>query len=104
RMLADEPLVRVPEIVPDLSTRRLLSMEWLDGKPLLGFVDHPLEARNRIARAMFRAWWFPFAHYGVIHGDPHLGNYTVREEPKGREGHKPAGINLLDFGCVRIFA
>src|SRR5690606_2469437 len=58
RMLADEPLVRVPGIVPELSTRRLLSMEWLEGKPLLGFVDHPLEERNLIARAMFRAWWF----------------------------------------------
>src|SRR5690606_5273705 len=35
RMLADEPLVRVPGTVPELSTRRLLSMEWLEGKPLL---------------------------------------------------------------------
>jgi predicted unusual protein kinase regulating ubiquinone biosynthesis (AarF/ABC1/UbiB family) len=34
----------------------------------------------------------------VIHGDPHLGNYTVFEE----EG-RPAGINLLDYGCIRIF-
>ena len=44
---------------------------------------------------MFRAWYVPFYHYGVIHGDPHLGNYTVR--PDGT-------VNLLDFGCVRIFA
>jgi predicted unusual protein kinase regulating ubiquinone biosynthesis (AarF/ABC1/UbiB family) len=97
-MLEDEPLVRVPEIVSDLSTRRLLSMTWLDGKPLLGFVDNDLDDRNVIAKAMFRAWWFPFAHYGVIHGDPHLGNYTVFEE----DDH-PAGINLLDFGCIRVF-
>jgi predicted unusual protein kinase regulating ubiquinone biosynthesis (AarF/ABC1/UbiB family) len=47
---------------------------------------------------MFRAWWLPFARYGVIHGDPHLGNYTVFE----KEG-RPAGINLLDYGCIRIF-
>ena len=45
---------------------------------------------------MFKAWWVPFSHYGVIHGDPHLGNYTVRGD-----GHD--GINLLDYGCVRIF-
>ncbi|HYN39666.1 MAG TPA: AarF/UbiB family protein, partial [Rhodospirillales bacterium] len=32
--------------------------------------------------------------YGVLHGDPHLGNYTVR--PDG-------SINLLDFGCIRVF-
>jgi predicted unusual protein kinase regulating ubiquinone biosynthesis (AarF/ABC1/UbiB family) len=47
---------------------------------------------------MFTAWWFPFSRYGVIHGDPHLGNYTVFEEKK-----KAAGINLLDYGCIRIF-
>ena len=49
---------------------------------------------------MFRAWWFPFSHYGVIHGDPHLGNYTVFEDGEGGA----AGINLLDYGCMRSFA
>jgi len=97
-MLEDEPLVSVPEILSKLSTKRLLTMTWLDGKPILDFVDHSLDDRNVIAKAMFRAWWFPFSHYGVIHGDPHLGNYTVHEE-----GNRPAGINLLDFGCVRVF-
>jgi predicted unusual protein kinase regulating ubiquinone biosynthesis (AarF/ABC1/UbiB family) len=48
---------------------------------------------------MFTAWWFPFSRFGVIHGDPHLGNYTVFAE----EG-VPRGINLLDYGCIRIFA
>jgi predicted unusual protein kinase regulating ubiquinone biosynthesis (AarF/ABC1/UbiB family) len=47
---------------------------------------------------MFAAWWFPFSRFGVIHGDPHLGNYTVFDE-----GGEPGGINLLDYGCVRIF-
>jgi predicted unusual protein kinase regulating ubiquinone biosynthesis (AarF/ABC1/UbiB family) len=97
-MLKDEPLVRIPRIVPELSTKRLLTMTWLEGRPLLDFLKHDLEERNLIAKAMFRAWWFPFSHFGVIHGDPHLGNYTVREKNK-----KPVGINLLDFGCVRIF-
>ena len=88
--------VRVPSVVGDLSTERLLTMEWLDGAKLLTFKDAPLETRNAIAVAMFKAWWVPFSHYGVIHGDPHLGNYTVRGE-----GHE--GINLLDYGCIRIF-
>ena len=34
--------------------------------------------------AMFTAWWFPFSRFGVIHGDPHLGNYTVFDEDEGR--------------------
>ncbi|MBB3773062.1 putative unusual protein kinase regulating ubiquinone biosynthesis (AarF/ABC1/UbiB family) [Angulomicrobium tetraedrale] len=97
-MLADEPGVRVPGVHSALSTGRLLTLDWLEGRRLLDFVDHSLEQRNTIARAMFAAWWLPFSRHGVIHGDPHLGNYTVFEE----EG-APAGINLLDYGCIRIF-
>ncbi len=95
----DDPLIRVPEVVPELSTRRLLSMTWSEGRRLLDYKEAPIEDRNQIARAMFRAWWCPFSHYGVIHGDPHLGNYNVFEAD-GR----PAGINLLDYGCMRTFA
>lgn len=93
-IFAKEPRIAVPEVVEELSTARLLTMKWLDGAPLLDFRGHSLDERNRIAEAMFTAWWFPFSHYGVIHGDPHLGNYTVRED---------FGINLLDYGCIRIF-
>jgi predicted unusual protein kinase regulating ubiquinone biosynthesis (AarF/ABC1/UbiB family) len=97
-IFADDARIRVPEVVPELSTKRLLTMTWLEGRKLLDYKSAPLEDRNRIAQAMFRAWWFPFSHYGVIHGDPHLGNYTVFETD-GR----PAGINLLDYGCIRTF-
>lgn len=93
-MLDGEPGVRVPQVYPALSTGRLLSMQWLDGKPLLDFVKHPLAARNAIAGHLFTAWWNPFARFGVIHGDPHLGNYSIRED---------FGINLLDYGCIRTF-
>ena len=95
-----DPLIRVPEVLPELSSARLLTMTWLDGRRLLDYKTHPLEERNKIARAMFRAWWYPFSHYGVIHGDPHLGNYTVFEDGEGRA----AGVNLLDYGCMRSFA
>jgi predicted unusual protein kinase regulating ubiquinone biosynthesis (AarF/ABC1/UbiB family) len=93
-MLEDETGVHVPEVVSDLTTKRLLAMTWLEGRRLLDFKDAPLETRNAIALNLFRAWYVPFYRCGVIHGDPHLGNYTVRDD---------FGINLLDFGCVRIF-
>jgi predicted unusual protein kinase regulating ubiquinone biosynthesis (AarF/ABC1/UbiB family) len=95
-MLGDEADVHVPEVLSDLSTGRLLTMTWLEGRPLLDYIaDHAgLAERNRVALNMFRAWYVPFYSYGVIHGDPHLGNYTVR--PDG-------AVNLLDFGCVRVF-
>jgi predicted unusual protein kinase regulating ubiquinone biosynthesis (AarF/ABC1/UbiB family) len=128
----DDPLIRVPEVVPELSTKRLLSMTWSQGRPLLDHKTGPLEDRNQIARAMFRAWWFPFSHYGVIHGDPHLGNYNVFDESPVAGGQlkgegespvaggqakgepespvaggqlkgRPGGINLLDYGCMRTF-
>ena len=88
--------MHLPEPVLDLSTKRLLTMSWIDGKPMMQVLEGKpsLELRNRIAYNMFRAWYVPFYEYGVIHGDPHLGNYTMR--PNG-------DVNLLDFGCIRIF-
>ncbi|MDZ3837174.1 MAG: AarF/UbiB family protein [Rhodospirillales bacterium] len=93
-MLKDEPGVHVPEPLPELSTDRLLTMSWLDGEPILSYVDQHLDERNAVASNMFRTWYVPFYEYGVLHGDPHLGNYTVRDD---------RSINLLDFGCIRIF-
>jgi len=95
-MLADEPAVHIPEVVDDLSTSRLITMSWLDGTPFMKFLeDNPdIETRNRVAHNMFRTWYVPFYFFGVIHGDPHLGNYTIRED---------GSINLLDFGCIRVF-
>jgi predicted unusual protein kinase regulating ubiquinone biosynthesis (AarF/ABC1/UbiB family) len=89
--------VHVPEPVLPLSTRRLLTMTWLEGRPLMARLaeDPPPEERAIYAEALFRAWYVPFYRYGVIHGDPHLGNYQVR--PDG------SGINLLDFGTIRVF-
>ena len=97
-MLAETPEVRVPAVEGALSTKRLLSMHWLEGTPILSHKQDEQAVRDRISTAMFKAWWRPFSHHGVIHGDPHLGNYTVFSE-----GGTPAGINLLDYGCIRIF-
>ncbi len=101
-MLADTPEVTVPSVDPALSTERLLTMDWLEGEKLLTYKGADLDTRNRIGLAMFKAWWFPFSHFGVIHGDPHFGNYTVRSTTI--EGSTvPDGINLLDYGCIRVF-
>jgi predicted unusual protein kinase regulating ubiquinone biosynthesis (AarF/ABC1/UbiB family) len=87
--------VAVPVPQPDLSTRRLLTMTWLTGSPILEVARKAtLAVRNEIALRMFRIWYVPFYYYGVIHGDPHLGNYTLAPDRT---------VNLLDFGCVRIF-
>lgn len=93
-MLKDEKNVHVPEVIEELSTDRLLTSTWMDGAPILNFVDASQEQRNVLAMNMFRAWYVPLYYYGVVHGDPHLGNYSVCPDN---------AINLLDFGCVRAF-
>jgi len=93
-ILRDEKNVHVPEIIDDLSTDRLLTSTWMDGTRILDYIDKDTETRNTIAMNMFRAWYVPLYNYGIIHGDPHLGNYTIRDD---------LSVNLLDFGCVRVF-
>ena len=96
-MLASEAGVHVPSVIDTLSTKRLLTMHWLDGRPIFDFLaEKPdQEARNQVALNMFRAWYVPLYGTGIIHGDPHMGNYSLRDD---------LSINLLDFGCVRIFS
>jgi len=95
-MLADQKMVHVPVPVEGLCTKRLVTMTWLEGRPLMNRLDEdpPLEERNALAEALFRAWYLPFYRYGVIHGDPHLGNYQVCAD---------GTVNLLDFGAIRVF-
>jgi predicted unusual protein kinase regulating ubiquinone biosynthesis (AarF/ABC1/UbiB family) len=96
QILAGEPDVHIPKVIDDLCGDRLLTMSWLEGVPLLEYISahDGAEDRNRVALNMFRAWYVPLYNYGVIHGDPHMGNYTVREG---------GSINLMDFGCIRVF-
>ena len=77
-------------------------MTWLPGRALMKRLEEnpPMEERNIYAAGLFRAWYQPLYNFGVIHGDPHLGNYLVRKP----EGDDAGGINLLDFGTIRVFA
>ena len=101
-MLVDRPFVRVPRVEEELSTHRLLTLQWLDGEKLVAFEKARQEARDVIAVGLFDAWWRPFLRYGIIHGDPRLGNYAVVASGRG-EARAVEGINLFDYGCVRIF-
>jgi len=95
-MLSDYNEITLPKPIDSLSTNRLLTMTRIDGMKIMQFISEnsDIEIRNQVAMNMFKAWYVPFYKFGVIHGDPHLGNYSIR--PDG-------GINLMDFGCIRIF-
>ena len=95
-MLSDHSEITLPDPIEDLSTNRLLTMTKINGVKIMDFIanNSGIKMRNQVAMNMFKAWYIPFYKFGVIHGDPHLGNYTIR--PDG-------GVNLMDFGCIRIF-
>jgi len=94
KIFINSSYVHIPETIEELSTKRLLTMSWLEGKPILDYKNSKKEIRNLIAKNMFHTWYKPFYEYGIIHGDPHLGNYTIQPN---------YSVNLFDFGCMRIF-
>jgi predicted unusual protein kinase regulating ubiquinone biosynthesis (AarF/ABC1/UbiB family) len=96
QLLAPLSGVRVPRVIPKLSTSKLLAMTWCSGKPFLQCQEAPQQIRECIASRLFQAWWLPFYRAGMLHGDPHMGNYTISP-------HEDNTLNILDFGCVRIF-
>ena len=95
-MLVGVPDVNVPEPVADYTTTRLITMKWLNGIGLSAWLatnpsqESAKPACHRAIQGMVQA----VLRYGVIHGDPHLGNYQVN--PDGE-------LNLLDYGSIRVF-
>lgn len=88
--------IKVPEVLPALSARRVLTMELLPGPTLQSLLSQqpmaPNEERLRVSRLLNLAIWGPFLSGGVIHADPHPGNFLLM--PDGRLG-------VLDFGAVK---
>lgn len=87
--------VTIPKPFEDYSTDRLLTMEWKEGYGLMDVKTWSSEMRHLVAERLFKVWYFPLYRYGVLHGDPHFGNYRITAEGQ---------IILLDFGCVRNFS
>ena len=87
--------IKVPNTISSLSTSKLLTMSWLEGEALSNYYNASQNVKNQIAINLFHAWYTPFYKYGIIHGDPHPGNYTIADRGKT--------LNLLDYGCIRVF-
>ena len=86
------PFVHVPDVMTDLSRRRVLVTEWAEGKPfpeVLGLGD---EERSRFGETLYRFYFGAMHHLGVYNADPHPGNYLLRDD--GR-------TTILDFGSVK---
>jgi predicted unusual protein kinase regulating ubiquinone biosynthesis (AarF/ABC1/UbiB family) len=96
RLLADDPEVMIPRVYRALSTRRVLTMEYLEGYPIQDIlapgVDQAL--KDWVGVKLFRLLWRQVLEFGALHTDPHPGNYLVTHHPR---------LGILDFGSVRLF-
>ncbi len=89
---AGDPVIVVPAVVPELSTRRVLVTEWYDGARFDEKWDAPQAEKDRIGTTLYSYVQHCVARLGAFNGDPHPGNYIFL-----RDGR----IVLLDFGCVK---
>ena len=92
-LFAGHPWVRVPRLVPELSTSALLTTEWVDGMSFERVPHHELD-RHQAARreVLWRFAQHAVLRYGLFNGDPHPGNYKF---------HHDGSITFLDYGLVK---
>jgi predicted unusual protein kinase regulating ubiquinone biosynthesis (AarF/ABC1/UbiB family) len=97
RLLAGDDHLLIPRVIKPLSTRRVLTMTYLDGYRLADIFGETaeLELRTWVARKYYELVWRQILEFGVLHTDPQPGNYLVTWHPK---------LGVLDFGSVRYFS
>lgn len=90
---AGHPFIRIPRVVPELSTQRVLTSEWVDGDDWATFsrTAGP-DARQRAGEIIWRFAQGSVFRFGAFNGDPHPGNYRF---------HRDGSITFLDFGLVK---
>jgi len=87
------PLTRFPKFFPDLSSRRILSMEWVEGVQLDTYAESeatPSE-KQKIAQALWDFYHHQIHELRLFHADPHPGNFKVHDNE----------LWVLDFGCTK---
>ncbi len=97
KLFADDPDIMIPAVVKELSSRRVLTMTYIDGYPLMDVLGEAVdeELRRWVARKCSEFAWRQIVEFGVLHTDFHPGNYLVTYHPK---------LGVLDFGSVRHFS
>jgi predicted unusual protein kinase regulating ubiquinone biosynthesis (AarF/ABC1/UbiB family) len=89
----DHPFIRVPDVVPERSARRVITSEWAGG---IGWAEllatATPDAKQQAAEILFRFAEGSIWHHGVFNGDPHPGNYRFLAD---------GTVTFLDFGLVK---
>jgi predicted unusual protein kinase regulating ubiquinone biosynthesis (AarF/ABC1/UbiB family) len=92
RFWRDHPFVRVPRVDTDLSRRRVLVTEWVDGMTFADVTRQPDVVRDRYTEIVYRFFYGTLLNLNVALGDPHPGNYLL-----GTDGR----VAFFDFGMLR---
>lgn len=87
--------VLFPNYYPEYSGSKILTMDWIDGKPLGEMLKYeiPQESRNVLGQAMWDFYHFQMHTLKAVHADPHPGNFLITPDYK---------LGIIDFGCVKV--
>ncbi|KIO78381.1 ABC transporter [Pedobacter lusitanus] len=83
-----------PAYYPDLSGKRIITMDWIDGLHLKEFLqtNPSQELRNKIGQALWDFYNFQQHELRAVHADPHPGNFMITPDEK---------LGVIDFGCIK---
>ncbi len=86
--------IKFPKYYPNLSSNKIITMEWLDGLHLKEYLKtNPSQAqRNQVAQAIWDFYEFQMHDVKMIHADPHPGNFLFLKNDV---------VGIFDFGCVK---
>src|SRR5438552_10995086 len=95
--LAPLSFVKVPRVLREYSSDKVLTMSLMTGRHLEDFLaQRPSQKlRNQLGSDLFELFYFQVLKIGALHADPHWGNYLFNDD---------AGISLVDFGCVKYLS
>ncbi|MBL7844381.1 MAG: AarF/ABC1/UbiB kinase family protein [Cyclobacteriaceae bacterium] len=84
-----------PQYYPQYSSERILTMDWIEGKPLGEVIgkDFPKEAGQKLGQAMWDFYHFQMNELRSVHADPHPGNFIITPDYQ---------LGIIDFGCVKV--
>jgi predicted unusual protein kinase regulating ubiquinone biosynthesis (AarF/ABC1/UbiB family) len=84
-----------PKYYPELSSKRIITMDWLEGKHLKEFLatNPSQELRNQIGQALWDFYNFQQHELRAVHADPHPGNFMITPDGK---------LGVIDFGCIKV--
>jgi predicted unusual protein kinase regulating ubiquinone biosynthesis (AarF/ABC1/UbiB family) len=97
KLFADDGEIVIPRVVHERSTKRVITLGYIDGYKIRDIlapgVDQSL--KDWVMLKMYDITWQQLLQFGIVHVDPHPGNYLVTHHPK---------LGILDFGCIRILS